>query len=249
LNISPELFINMDETGCVSKPDKNIKMKCVVHLDSRVFPRKKENTDYRHISIISAITLDGESLKPMVIVPRKRYEKEIENERWYSSMEYSFSESGYNTIKNMHEWVINVFAPYVLSIREELGQPDAPCILIMDNLTAHGNSDVMNLFNNIGNIYVVFLPPHSSHFMHALDLLFFGVFKKFYKSLRSENPSDSLVGKLSNIHKALYYASYFSTIQKSFRRAGFSLILNCDGNFSIQIVKEKQEKIIKQGTE
>ena len=70
----------MDETGCVSKPDKNIKMKCVVHLDSRVFPRKKENTDYRQISIISAITLDGESLKPLIIVPRKRYEKEIENE-------------------------------------------------------------------------------------------------------------------------------------------------------------------------
>jgi len=56
-------------------------MKCVVHLDSGVFSRKKENTDYRHISIISAITLDGESLKPMIIVPRKRYEKEIENER------------------------------------------------------------------------------------------------------------------------------------------------------------------------
>jgi len=89
-------------------------------------------------------------------------------------MEYSLSKSGYNTIKNMHDWVINVFVPYVLSIREELGQPDDPCILIMDNMTAHGNSDVMNLLNNIGNVYVVFLPPHSSHFMQALDLLFFG---------------------------------------------------------------------------
>ena len=35
----------MDETGCVSKPDKKIKMKCVVYLFSRVMPTKKENTD------------------------------------------------------------------------------------------------------------------------------------------------------------------------------------------------------------
>ena len=71
----------MDETGCVSKLDKNIKMKCVIHMDSPVLPTKKENNDYRHISILSAISLVGESLLPIIIVPRKRYEKEIQNER------------------------------------------------------------------------------------------------------------------------------------------------------------------------
>jgi len=106
-------------------------------------------------------------------------------------MEYSFSESGYNTILNMNDSVINVFAPYVSSTLEEVGQPDTPCILIMDNMTAHGNSDVMYLFNSNDNVYVVFFPPHSSHFMQTLDLLFFGVFKMLNKSLRS--------GKLSNI--------------------------------------------------
>ena len=63
----------------------------------------------------------------------------------------------------MHEWVINVLAPYVLSIREEIAQTNAPCVLVVDNMTTHGNDEVMNLFNNIGNVHVVFLPPHSSH--------------------------------------------------------------------------------------
>ena len=43
----------------------------------------------------------------------------------------------------MHEWVINVLAPYVLSIREEIAQTNAPCVLVVDNMTTHGNDELM----------------------------------------------------------------------------------------------------------
>ena len=73
LEINPSLILNMDETGCSSKPDKNTKSKCVVHSGSLTKPYFQENDDYRQVSIVSTIALNGSSLKPLLIIPRKKY--------------------------------------------------------------------------------------------------------------------------------------------------------------------------------
>ena len=50
----------------------------------------------------------------------------------------------------------------------------------MDGLSAHKHSDVTNLINSIGNLDVIFLPPHSSHFLQPLGLCVFLQHKILY---------------------------------------------------------------------
>ena len=52
----------------------------------------------------------------------------------------------------------------------------------MDGLSAHKHSDVTNLINSIGNLDVIFLPPHSSHFLQPLDLCIFLKHKILYSN-------------------------------------------------------------------
>ena len=95
LEINPALILNMDETGCSSKPDKNTKSKCVVHSGSLIKPYFQEKDDYRQVSIVSTISLNGTSLKPLLIIPRKRYINELSILDVYDDMDYIYSESGY----------------------------------------------------------------------------------------------------------------------------------------------------------
>ena len=117
----------------------------------------------------------------------------------------------------------------------------------MDNLKCHNTLEVSNTFSNIKDFQIIFLPPHSSHFLQPLDLSFFGIFKHYYSQCRSINPADKLKQKVLNIHKALYQTSYIDNIKKSFSCAGIGISTNEEGKKEIFFDTEKIEKLISKG--
>ena len=247
LEINPALILNMDETGCSSKPDKNTKIKCVVHSGSLIKPYFQEKDDYRQVSIVSTISLNGTSLKPLLIIPRKRYINELSILDVYDDMDYIYSESGYMNEECMLHYINEILSPYIFTQRLHIGSKFSPCILIMDNLKCHNTLEVSNTFSNIKDFQIIFLPPHSSHFLQPLDLSFFGIFKHYYSQCRSINPADTLKQKVLNIHKALYQTSCIDNIKKSFSCAGIGISTNEEGKKEIFFDTEKIEKLISQG--
>ena len=235
LNIHPELLLNMDESGIESRPDKDTTIKCVTYRNCLIKPYKREFVDYRHITLVSTISLNGGILKSLIISPKQFFKKDIENETWYNDMHYCYSKSGYINQKVMLKWIDLCLVPYIASIRILIGDQSAPCVLIMDNMSAHVTHQVMEKFNTIINFFPIFLPPHSSHILQPLDLSFFGILKSKYRSLRYNHPVKTIKDKIHNLHHALYDASYIDNILGSWKHSGICISENSEGKIIAQI--------------
>jgi len=246
-NVDPSLVLNMDETGCSYRPDKGKSIKCVIHKESDVSPFKREKSDYRSISFVSTITLSGKALPPLIISSRKKIDNETRKIRYFNKFKYYYSKTGFMNQEIMMFWITNCLDPYIQKRRQKLGNSLAPCILIMDNMSAHITNDVMDAFNNIPNFKLIFLPPHSSHFLQPSDVCYFGIFKKKYKEKRISNPSDSFEDKLENIFWALYYASNNQTIFESFSKVGIIIDFSDAKKVSSILNQEKVKILISQG--
>eukprot|EP00873_Tetraselmis_striata_P042693 jgi/Tetstr1/462957/TSEL_007905.t1 len=64
------------------------------------------------------------------------------------------------------KWVKDIFLPWTVDKRST----ETPMILIMDNLGAHINPEVLQLFVD-NHVIIVPLPPHASHFLQPLDVI------------------------------------------------------------------------------
>lgn len=245
-NIHPALLLNMDESEIESRPDKDTSIKCVTCKHCLIKPYKREFVDYRHITLVSTITLNGGILKSLVISPKLFFNKDIENEIWYNDMHYCYSKSGYINQNVMMKWIDLCLVPYIASIRILIGDQSAPCVLIMDNMSAHVTHQVMEKFNTIINFFPIYLPPHSSHLLQPLDLSFFGIMKSKYNSLRYNHPVKTIQDKIHNIHHALYDASYIDNILGSWKHSGISISENSEGKKIAKIDTQSIEMVLSQ---
>ena len=81
-------------------------------------PFKIETRDYRHISIVSTISLAGEVITPLTILTRKHWESEIGNETWYNQLKFIYGESGYMNAFIMKYYINNILKPHIMKTRE-----------------------------------------------------------------------------------------------------------------------------------
>ncbi|OHW95969.1 transposase, partial [Colletotrichum incanum] len=88
--------------------------------------------------------------------------------------------NGWTTNQTALEWLEKVFIPYT-----QPAQPDEARLLILDAHQSHTTIDFMwQCFQN--NIYLLYLPPHSSTVLQPLDVSVFGLLKQAYrKGVRS----------------------------------------------------------------
>ena len=157
------LLINMDESGFGSRPDKGKRKKCVLVRDCKTTPVWQEKTDGYHISWVAAITASCDMLRPMLITPRKRQDPEFHDTFLPKFADFVYSSSGYQTVETMLYWIDNILTPHVRRVREEIGQPDALVILVMDGLLSHFSEYCVERFNQLAPIELIDLPAHSSH--------------------------------------------------------------------------------------
>ena len=229
----PRQLINIDEEGIGSRPMKGKRKKVVYITTNPQKPFFKEETDESHISIVGAIN-GRDRIRPLLILGKQEIDQSnTEIAMRLDSFYYFHTKSGYATIESTVFFVQYILHPYVLNIRKEKNNPALPFILIMDGLAAHKNQNVTNEINKIGNIFVRFIPPHSSHFLQPLDLFFFSQHKKNYlESLSSsqENRSNSTANKGFN-DKVIRVLDTWEAIQRkyistSWKRAFIDLLVD-----------------------
>ena len=78
---------------------------------------------------------------------------------------YGESKSGYIDSEIFKMWMEKIFIPYCGATPEE------PALLLMDNHDCHITIDIANLAIS-NHIHIVLQPPHSSHFLQPLDMIF-----------------------------------------------------------------------------
>ena len=220
---SPNLIINMDETGFIKRYQKEITKKCVYNIDVNVSPKFIEQVDDHHFSLIGAITLGGKRIKPHLISTRKHLPTDLSSS--IIKFNYSQSTKGYLNKEIMLEWVQKTLIPFINKIKyKENLSIESKTILIMDGLKAHCIDDLFQA----NYIEPVLLPPHSSHIWQPLDLGIFGLVKKYYNTSENTNKifTNKFSMKINRIISSWYKATYPENILSSWRRAGYHIEIN-----------------------
>jgi hypothetical protein len=88
----------------------------------------------------------------------------------------------------------------------------------MHNCESQNTPPVLQMFTNL-NIRIIWLPPHSSHFLQPLDLSVFGILKREYLDHWVKPTRPKVEGKLLRIHRAWHSATDPITISSAWTAA------------------------------
>jgi hypothetical protein len=89
--------------------------------------------------------------------------------------EVTFSENGWTSNAIAVEWLEKVFLP-----QTQLEHLDDARLLIVDSYRSHTSDEFMTTCY-LNNIYLLFLPAHTSHILQPLDLSCFSSLKTEYR--------------------------------------------------------------------
>lgn len=215
--------VNMDECGFYQRIDKGRSKKVVYCRDCDIKPSFREETQATTVSLVAAINANGEALKPMYIT-KERIRFETSDLRLLKAEIVTTNAArGYQTAETMKIWIRKVVGPYARDVRRELSDDEAKIYLIMDNCSTHSTKEVMTEFEKVGNISIIWLPPHASHFLQMLDSSVFGVMKNYYRHQRSNSDTSKrkLEAKILKASRAFAMSVYSLNVKKSFMAVGF----------------------------
>ena len=212
----PKQLVNLNEVGLCQRPDKGRRRRVVALKSVQREPSFREEEDGTHVTFTAAVNLAGQPLRPHFLGTAAL--KFRERDLWLLSDSFSYERTakGRQTLASFTNYAHTILAPYVESVRKEIGDDTAKVYLIMDNATVH---NIETVLEEVG-ICPIWLPPHSSHFLQVLDLLVFAELKKAYRSRRSRKTSPRIEGKLLRILAAWNVASHRLTVLKAWERAG-----------------------------
>ena len=226
---TPRQVLNMDETGFHSRIEKNRRRKCVFHKKCTTHVTFSEEANSTTLSLMATICGDGGMLPPMFVckenVPLSSYELQTLRNRFYVTR----SPKGYATEQSMLDWITKVLDPYVQSLTAILCRPDSLVYLIMDNCGVHNTPAVRAKLNQIPRLHIIWLPPHTSHFLQMLDASVFGQLKGVYRNLRTTPTRPKIEGKILRAFHALWNAAYPRHVLAGFELTGFSYATNQAG--------------------
>ena len=164
---------NMDETGIMQGHRGN---GLVVGKSSRKHILVKSAGSREWVTIIEAVGAEGASLPPLVIFRGKDVQQQWfpdSLEEW-ESWRFITSPNGWTSNDISQKWLEDIFIP--LTARD----PPEPRLLVLDGHGSHETDEFMfRCFEE--DIYLTYLPAHSSHVLQPLDLSVFSPIKTIYK--------------------------------------------------------------------
>jgi 4-hydroxybenzoate polyprenyltransferase len=172
--IKPSNRYNTDEVGIMEGMGVN----GLVVRSSQINPNStyiKQQGSRNWSTILECVSAIGKSLTPAIIfkggsVQLQWFKTEFK-EPWY----FTTSENGWTSNAIALEWLERVFIPET--------QPDDSSdarLLVVDGHGSHSTEEFMTAcFEN--NIYLLFLPAHSSHVLQPLDVGVFSSLKTAYR--------------------------------------------------------------------
>ena len=219
--VHPKQVVNMDESGFSSRIDKGRRKKCLFCPDLTVEPRFQEERNSTQLSYVAAVNLAGEPLMPMFITKERVVFNQKDLQMIQSYVKCVQSPRGYMNEETMGHWIDEIWKPYCDSVRAALGKPDAPMFLIMDNCPSHCTQNIMQKFTTCANTRLIWLPPHSSHFLQPLDASYFAVLKAYYRSFKTLVTTPRVSGKVLRAFRAAWTASFPPNIFRCWELVGF----------------------------
>ena len=100
------------------------------------------------------------------------------------------------------------------------------CVLIIDGWSSHFTDEVIDAFDEIGNIKLIPLPPHSSHMLQMLDTTLFSSVKRRFASIpENKDYTSRLTCILMRIKKAYESSVCSELIRSAWEATGFHLNL------------------------
>ena len=192
-DIPKENRYNMDECGVMEGQGHN---GLVLGNAEKSVVLQKNPGSRIWTTIVECISADGRALTPLVIFKGRTVQQQWfpENLDFLSSWDFTSSIKGWTNDKIALTWLKTIFIPQTMP--QKKGEKR---LLIIDGHGSHATDDFMfECFYN--GIYVLWLPPHSSHVTQPLDVAVFGPVKNAYRRALSRLDSDddsSLRSKIS----------------------------------------------------
>lgn len=223
------MIANMDESMLQTKS----RMVCIVKRTARHAIISESGND-EHITIVTAVTTNGDYPPPLFIFPLKNLPSNIDSMVKSGKMHVSGQESGWIDQTILKNWVIEL-SKWIKHRRAMLNLPDnAPFLLFVDSHSSRAHSDILKLFRD-NFIDTVTYPSHCSHLLQPLDVGIFGPFKKYFKGWRrklsktqftwegDQNVSERSVTRakicLAAVN-ALHQAFAYTHVERGFRLSG-----------------------------
>jgi hypothetical protein len=183
----PEDMYNIDETGIttVQEMDKVLAKKGQKRVGSLTSWERGKT-----ITIICCMNAVGTFIPPMFIYSRKRHSPLLEKDGPPGAV-YDHSNNGWTNEEIYIRWLQHF-------VKSAKPSKDKPCLLILDNHYSHCTLESYSYCKE-NFIIVVSIPPHTSHMLQPLDVVFYGPLKKAY------NRECDLYIKTHNLQKITPY--------------------------------------------
>jgi hypothetical protein len=174
--ILPQHRHNMDEIGIME--GLGINGLCLGSADTKVALSKTPDSRV-WITILECISAAGHALQPLLI-----FKGADVQQQWFFGKDhplidkikewrFTTSTNGWTSYAIALEWLTKIFIPDTATT--------VPRLLTMDGHGSHVTDDFMwHCYQ--ANIYLLFLPPHSSHVLQPLDLAVFSPLKAAYRA-------------------------------------------------------------------
>ena len=127
-----------------------------------------ELTPSHKVSVITGITANGKVLKSAVISKRKDEDEYGSNCPYFKRILHFSSPKSFVTRKIFESYLQQCIYPYIEKVRLNLNCSNKTALILFDGCKAH-LGDVLSAWAATKNIFVVVIPPHSSHLVQALD--------------------------------------------------------------------------------
>jgi len=174
LNIKPENRHNADEGGIAEGTGSN---GIVLGPKARKFVVRKSNGGKGWTSFMECISATGKACPPLVIFKGKSVQQQ-----WFKTLEghedweFTATDNGWTNNAVALEWLQKIFIPWTKPTDQKEWR-----LLVVDGHKSHCTFEFMwECFSN--KVYVVYLPPHTSHVLQPLDLGVFASLKAAYKA-------------------------------------------------------------------
>ena len=210
----PSQIYNADETGVstVQDPGKILATKGQKRVG---FATSGERG--RNITVMCAINAAGGYIPPMFIFPRKRLTPLLEKDGPAEAL-YKCTNNGWIDENIFYEWLHHF---------KKFSNPseNAPVLLILDNHSSHISLKAYD-FCKANHIIMLSIPPHSSHKIQPLDVVFYGPLKNEYRNECNLFMKTQLMRPITPYDVAALFNRAYSTVAtiskgvSGFRSAG-----------------------------
>jgi hypothetical protein len=135
----PDLVINMDEMGFISRLLKGSRKNCVLIQNATMNPWFLKKPDANHGTLVGVITPSSYSLLPLLLSTRLHLPAKTANSYVAGEFCYIMTAKGHLTGAAMNFWIDHVLLPYIQDVRFRLRNLST-AILIINGLRSHNTA-------------------------------------------------------------------------------------------------------------